>query len=92
MISKRIAIFVFSLMLLATLMSYGQEIERNPKGAYFEVGNDESIKEWLMIDPFPKEIETDFLHAQGGEANIRPDEGMTVTAPDGKTYTWKSGG
>ena len=71
MISKRFAILSFVLMLLIALTALGGEIERNPKAAYFEVGKDETrIKEWLVIGPFPNEMEVDFLQAQGGEANI----------------------
>ena len=90
MISKPVTILSLALMLGVTLTALGQGIERNPKEAYFEVGKDKTrIKEWLVIGPFPNEMEVDFLQAQGGEANIRPYEGMTVTAPDGGTYTWK---
>lgn len=71
------------------MISNEQDIEHSPQEAYFEVGNGDYIKEWLIIGPFPRELDTDFLLAQGGEANIRPSEGMEITAPDGKTYTWK---
>ncbi|MBM3236148.1 hypothetical protein FJZ31_07595 [Candidatus Poribacteria bacterium] len=86
---RRIAILSFLLFILITLQSYGQSLERNPKEAYFEVGQEGYIKEWLVIGPFPKEMEADFLQAQDGEANIRSYEGMLLTTPDGKTYTWK---
>lgn len=47
------------------------------------------IKEWLVIGPFPKELDTDFLEAYGGEPNIHPKEGDTITMPEEKTLTWK---
>ncbi|MCH8291533.1 hypothetical protein IH992_10585, partial [Candidatus Poribacteria bacterium] len=43
------------------------------------------IKEWLVLGPFfPDDLETDFLADVGGEANINPKEGDTVTTADGK--------
>ena len=40
----------------------------------------EYIKEWLVLGPFfPDDLETDFLADVGGEANIEPEEGDTVT-------------
>jgi len=89
MISKLIAISSFILIAGIAFTGFCQEIERNPKEAYFDVGKGNYIKEWLVIGPFPRELETDFLQAQEGEANIHPYEGMMATAPDGKTYTWK---
>jgi hypothetical protein len=47
------------------------------------------IKEWLVIGPFPRALEADFLAAAGSETNIRPREGMELTAPNGAVYTWK---
>ena len=50
----------------------------------------EYIKEWLVIGPFfPDDLEKDFLADAGGEGNVRPVEGDTVTTSDGKTLTWK---
>ena len=50
----------------------------------------EYIKEWLVLGPFfPNNLDTDFLADAGGEANIQPQEGDTVTAADGTTLTWK---
>ncbi len=50
----------------------------------------EYIKEWLVLGPFfPDNLDTDFLESAGGEANINPKEGDTVTTADGKTLTWK---
>jgi len=90
MILKRAIIFFFALILLALApTTFGQEIERDTREAYFDVGKDEYIKEYLVIGPFPKEMDTDFLQAQAGETNIHLYEGMMTTAPDGKTYTWK---
>jgi len=89
MISKLITILFFPLILAIALTAFGQEISHNPKEASFEVGKEEHIKDWLVIGPFPNEPEADFLKSYGGETNIRPYEGMTITATDGKTYTWK---
>ncbi|MCH8291977.1 hypothetical protein IH992_12860, partial [Candidatus Poribacteria bacterium] len=57
----------------------------------------ESIKEWLLLGPiFPDDWSigvlsprADFLAHVGGEANIRPKEGDTVTTKDGRTLSWK---
>ena len=64
----------------------------------------EYSKEWLVLDPFfPDDLETDFLADVGGEANIDPQEGDTVTIlsfhrnsalametkAEGRTLTWK---
>ena len=50
----------------------------------------EYIKEWLMLGPFfPDNLDKDFLADVGGETNIEPKEGDTVTTEDGKTLTWK---
>jgi ligand-binding sensor domain-containing protein/serine phosphatase RsbU (regulator of sigma subunit) len=52
--------------------------------------SDEYIKEWLVLGPFfPNDLEMDFLADVGGEANIRPYEGMSLKAPDGKSRNWK---
>ncbi|MCZ6677620.1 MAG: carboxypeptidase-like regulatory domain-containing protein, partial [Candidatus Poribacteria bacterium] len=48
------------------------------------------IKEWLVLGPFfPGDLDNDFLADVGGEANVNPKEGDTVTPADGKTLTWK---
>ena len=48
------------------------------------------IKDWLVLGPiFPDNSETDFLASVGGEANIHPQEGDTVTTADGKTLAWR---
>ena len=51
--------------------------------------DDEYIKEWLVLGPFPKELDTDFLQAYGGEVNTKPYKGMEIVAPNGGTLTWK---
>jgi len=52
--------------------------------------NGEYIKEWLVLGPFfPDDLEKDFLVHVGGEANIQPQEGNTVTTSEGRTLTWK---
>ena len=48
------------------------------------------IREWLMLGPFfPDDLEKDFLADVGGEVNIEPKEGDTVTTADGKMLTWQ---
>jgi len=50
----------------------------------------EYINEWLVLGPFfPDSLEEDFLGSVGGEANIHPQEGDTVTTTEGRTLTWK---
>ena len=48
------------------------------------------MREWLVLGPFfPDNLETDFLTDVGGEANIYPKEGDTVTTAEGMKLTWK---
>jgi len=50
----------------------------------------EYIKAWLVLGPFfSNNLEIDFLSNVGGEANISPQGGDTVTADDGGSLTWK---
>ena len=50
----------------------------------------EYIKEWLVLGPFfPDDLDTDFLASVGGEANVNPKEGDTVTTTDGQPLAWK---
>ncbi len=50
----------------------------------------EDIREWLVLGPFfPDDLNRDFLADAGGEANIEPEAGDTVTTPDGTVTTWK---
>jgi ligand-binding sensor domain-containing protein/signal transduction histidine kinase len=47
------------------------------------------IREWLVLGPFSsRDMETDFLADSGGEANVRPREGDTITTKDGKKRVW----
>jgi signal transduction histidine kinase/streptogramin lyase len=47
------------------------------------------VREWLVLGPFPaRDMEPDFLANVGGEANVRPKEGDTVTRSDGTPLTW----
>ncbi len=51
--------------------------------------DNEYIKEWLILGPFfPDDLEADFLANVGGEANVCPREGDTVTTSDGRTLMW----
>jgi len=48
------------------------------------------VREWLILGPFfPDDLDEDFLTDAGGEANIDPEEGGTVTTAGGKILTWK---
>jgi len=50
----------------------------------------EYIKEWLVLGPFfPNNLEMDFLADVGGEENVEPKEGDSVTTAEGRTLTWK---
>jgi len=49
----------------------------------------EYIREWLVLGPFfPDDLDRDFLAEVGGEANIDPRKGDTITTTDGETLTW----
>lgn len=48
------------------------------------------IADWLTLGPFfPDDLNKDFLADVGGEENIEPREGDTVTRSDGTDLTWK---
>ena len=48
------------------------------------------VRQWLVLGPFPADdLGTDFLAPNGGEANVRPQEGDSVTARDGRKLVWK---
>ncbi|MHC4536253.1 MAG: hypothetical protein ACYS6K_20060 [Planctomycetota bacterium] len=50
----------------------------------------EYIREWLVLGAFfPNDLKADFLTQTGGEMNVRPQEGDTVTTDDGRRLTWK---
>jgi len=50
----------------------------------------ECIKEWLVIGPFfPDDWGTDFLASVGGEANIIPEPGDTVSTEDERVLSWQ---
>ncbi|MBM3235622.1 hypothetical protein FJZ31_04920 [Candidatus Poribacteria bacterium] len=90
MMSKLATIFLFLLIVGIALTVFGQDIERHLQEAYFEVGKADYIKEWLVLGPFfPNNLEKDFLSDIGGEANVNPKAGDTVTTADGRTLTWK---
>ncbi len=47
------------------------------------------VRDWLILGPFPsKSTEVDFLEEMGGEENVHPTEGDSVTAPDGTQLIW----
>ncbi len=48
----------------------------------------EYIREWLVLGPFPDDSAFGPLESVGGTENTRPQEGDTVTVPDGKRLTW----
>jgi len=48
------------------------------------------ITEWLVLGPFfSDDLSEDFFADVGGEANIHPQEGDTVSTEDDKILTWK---
>jgi len=52
--------------------------------------NNEYIKEWLVLGPFPSnEIDTDFLCLAGGEENVTPQAGDTIVTPQGASFVWQ---
>ena len=46
------------------------------------------IRHWLAVGPFAGDLATDYLDRQGGEAGVRPRDGLTVTRADGSVATW----
>ena len=54
------------------------------------IADGQYIGEWLVLGPLlPDDLGFDFLAHAGGEANIAPGEGDTVTTADGRTLTWE---
>ena len=50
----------------------------------------EYIREWLVLGPlFPDDLDRDFLTDAGGEGNIQPCEGASLTTPVDEIHTWK---
>ncbi len=59
-------------------------------GQIVHLVNGEPVKECLVIGPFfPADLETDLLTVVGGEANIIPEDGDTVTTSEGTELIWK---
>ncbi|MBC8229161.1 carboxypeptidase regulatory-like domain-containing protein, partial [bacterium] len=80
----RYLLFICLLSLFVMSIVYAQ------KPAPTHTVNGEYIKEWLVVGPFfPDELDTDFPADAGGEANIEPKEGLTVTTADGTPMMWK---
>ncbi|MBI4661736.1 MAG: response regulator [Verrucomicrobia bacterium] len=51
--------------------------------------NGSFVREWLVLGPVPsKDMEIDFLAEAGGEANVRPKEGDSITTRDGTRLSW----
>ena len=72
------------LLYLSAVSVCGQET-----GEVVALPNDEYIKEWTVLGPFfPSDLDRDFLAEIGGEANVDPREGDTVTTSDG-ALIWK---
>jgi ligand-binding sensor domain-containing protein len=81
---KRLLIFIAMLFYMCVTSIWAQE------GVPIIPLRDEYIREWLVLGPFlPKDLDIDFLADAGGEANIEPKEGDTVTTSDGEILTWK---
>jgi len=48
------------------------------------------VREWPVLGPFPSDdLGTDFLAESGGEANVRPQEGVAVAGRNGRKLVWK---
>jgi len=78
---------LFTYLLLSLLCASGVYAQ-NPAPVHAVDG--EYIKEWLVIGPFfPDSLETDFLASVGGEANLIPEEGDTVSTEDERVLAWK---
>jgi len=48
------------------------------------------LRLWLVAGPFACGLETDCLSGQGGEAGIRPTDGLDVKRADGTSVKWHS--
>lgn len=93
---KPIAIFIMFLVFVSLW---------NLKGLCIEIKEGEFIREWLVCGPFPNPLKEgvvefyhdettlgfyiDYLSSVGGEASIRPEEGMRVDIGDGVIREWK---
>lgn len=53
-------------------------------------GNDEFIRRWLVVGPFPGGLDGDALAAGGGEATAQPTEGLEVARADGSKTAWRN--
>lgn len=81
----RCLLLIYLLLLLICASSlYAQ----NPAPVHAVDG--EYIREWLVLGPFfPDDLKTDFLASVGGEANIVPEEGDTVSTEDERLLEWR---
>jgi len=50
--------------------------------------NEDFIRRWLVVGPFPGGLGTDALAAAGGEAAAQPTEGLEVQRADGSRISW----
>jgi len=86
---KHSLIFLLSFFHIFAGVAWAQETGQ----AVFPLSGDaagEYIREWLVLGPFfPSDLDADFLSQAGGEADINPREGETITTSDGKTMTWQ---
>jgi len=81
----RILIFIVMLLFMCAATICAQEV-----GRVVAPLNGEYIREWLVLGPFfPDDLEMDFLAGTGGDANIQPQEGDSVTTAEGVKLTWK---
>ena len=53
-------------------------------------GDRNFLRLWLVAGPFPCGLETDCLNGQGGEAGIRPTDGLEQKRADGTSVKWHS--
>ncbi|MBM3242052.1 hypothetical protein FJZ31_37750 [Candidatus Poribacteria bacterium] len=78
------SLFTLNLIILSVYVLMGHAL------AQTHAVDGKYITEWLVLGPFfPDKLDTDYLANVGGEANVQPEEGDTVTTADGKPLTWK---
>ena len=85
---------IFAVVLLNYYSIVSAQISANAETRFpWATSQKEYFREWLIIGGFPNPdgqgFNTDYLQANGGEANISPKEGMTYKLPNGMTFEWK---
>ncbi len=79
-------VFIIPIIIFTTVVTVAYAQNSAPRHRV----DGEYIREWLVLGPFfPDDLEKDFLADVGGEKNVIPEEGDTVTTGDGRTLMWK---